>query len=236
LHKELNAPQALYQKLDRHFIVSGEEKSKTSKIEMMFKFVNDYKGKFNSTISNLFLGLMKKTFFCNICKTKTYSFNSYFLVTFDLEKILKTNQIQILNLNECFAYQNTTFKIKEINCSKCLNKTQHTCYKQFYSLPDFLVISIQRGISFNHKTPVNIQQNLDLSNYVEFQFSPKVYLLIGLVGRIVRNGNESYFSVVYTNNNWIRSEGRNVIIANPPMNYDYNKEGDILMLFYQRFN
>ena len=236
LHKELNAPQALYQKLDRHFIVSGEENSKTSKIEMMFKFVNDYKGKFNSTISNFFLGLMKKTFFCNICKIKTYSFNSYFLVTFNLEKILKKNQIQFLNVNECFSNQNTTSIIKEINCSKCLNKTQHTCYKQFYSLPDFLVISIQRGISFNHKTPVNIQVNLDLSNYVEFQFSPKVYLLIGLVGRIVRNGNESYFSVVYTNNNWIRSEGRNVMIANPPMNYDYNKEGDILMLFYQRFN
>ena len=83
---------------------------------------------------------------------------------------------------------------------------------------------------------MNIQVNLDFSNYIESKFSPKVYGLVGLVGRIVRNGDESYFSVVYTNNNWIRSEGRNVIIANPPMNYDYNKEGDILMLFYQRFN
>ena len=70
---------------------------------------------------------MKNTFFCNICQIKTYLFNIYFLVTFDLEKILKKKQIQILNVNECFAIQNTTFKIKEINCSKCLNKTQHTC-------------------------------------------------------------------------------------------------------------
>jgi serine/threonine protein kinase len=237
LHRELNVPQALYKKIDRHFIVSGEEESKTSKVEMMFKFVNDYKDKFNSTISNLFLGLMKETFFCNICDIKTYSFVSYFLVTFDLEKILKTYpNIQILNLDESFAYQNTTFKIKEINCNKCLNKTQHKCYKQFYSLPDLLAISIQRGISFNHKTPVNIQVNLNLSDYAEFQFSPKVFGLVGFVGRNVRNGIESYFSVVYANNNWIRSEGRNVTIANPPMNYDYNKEGDILMLFYQRFN
>ena len=237
LHRELNAPQALYKKIDRHFIVSGEEKSKTSKVEMLFKFVNDYKGKFYSSISNLFLGLMKTTFFCNICHLKTYTFNSYFLITFDLEKILKNRpNIHILNLDESFENQNTTSKIKEINCNKCFNKTKHTCYKQFYTLPDLLVISFQRGISYNYKTPVNIQVNLDLSNYAEFQFPPKVFGLVGLIGRIDRNGNESYFSVVYTNNNWVRSEGRNVIISNSPMNYDYNKGGDIIMLFYQRFN
>jgi len=233
LHKELNNPQYNNSREDRHFIVSGEEESKTSKIEMMLRFVNDYIGKFNSIISNNFLGLMKVTYFCKDCNTKTYSFTSYFSVTFDLEKILKNYNIQYLNLEENFANQNQTQYITEKTCSKCLNKTNHIYFKQFYSLPNCLVISIQRGIAFNYKTPVNIQTNLNLSKFVEFQFSPKLFQLVGLLGRVVRNGNESYFSVVYSNNQWFRCEGRNIMPVNSPMNYNYNNEGDILMLFYQ---
>lgn len=235
LHKELNNPQYNNSREDRHFIVSGEEESKTSKIEMMLRFVNDYIGKFNSIISNNFLGLMKVTYFCKDCNIKTYSFTSYFSVTFDLEKILKNYNIQYLNLEENFANQNQTQYITEKTCSKCLNKTNHIYFKQFYSLPNCLVISIQRGIAFNYKTPVNIQTNLNLSNFVEFQFSPKLFQLVGLLGRVVRNGNESYFSVVYSNNQWFRCEGRNIMPVNSPMNYNYNNEGDILMLFYQSY-
>jgi len=218
LHKELNNPQYNNSREDRHFIVSGEEESKTSKIEMMLRFVNDYIGKFNSIISNNFLGLMKVTYFCKDCNTKTYSFTSYFSVTFDLEKILKNYNIQYLNLEENFANQNQTQYITEKTCSKCLNKTNHIYFKQFYSLPNCLVISIQRGIAFNYKTPVNIQTNLNLSKFVEFQFSPKLFQLVGLLGRVVRNGNESYFSVVYSNNQWFRCEGRNIMPVNSPMN------------------
>jgi ubiquitin C-terminal hydrolase len=83
---------------------------------------------------------------------------------------------------------------------------------------------------------VNIQVNLNLSNFVEFQFSPKVFQLVGLLGRVVRNGNESYFSVVYFNNQWFKCEGRNIMVVNSPMNYNYNNDGDILMLFYQAYN
>jgi serine/threonine protein kinase len=236
LHKELNNPQNYINKSDRHFIISGEEESKTSKVEMMLRYVNDYIGKFNSMISNNFLGLMKVTYFCNDCKIKTYAFISCFLVTFDLEKLVKNNNIQYLNLEENFAHQNGLKYFTQKTCSKCLNKTNHIYYKQFYSLPNCLVISIQRGISFNYRTPVNIQINLNLANYVEFQFSPKLFQLVGLLGRVVRNGNESYFSVVYFNNQWFKCEGRNIMVVNSPMNYNYNNDGDILMLFYQAFN
>ena len=83
---------------------------------------------------------------------------------------------------------------------------------------------------------MNIQVNLNLSNFVEFQFSPKLFQLVGLLGRVVRNGNESYFSVVYSNNQWFKCEGRNIMVVNSPMYYNYNNDGDILMLFYQIYN
>ena len=232
LHKELNITQNITDKNNKHFIISGEEDSKTSKVEMMLKFVNDFFGKFNSIISNSFLGLMKLTYFCNICKIKTYSFNSYFLVTFDLEKILKNNNIQILNLEDNFANQNQTPKKIELYCSKCLNKTMHTNYKQFYSFPNLLVISIQRGISFNLKTPVNVKEYLDLSNFVEFQYCPKKYQLTGLLIRNNNNGNEVYLSIFNNNQQWFRGLGPNIMAVNSPSNFNYNTQGDILMLFH----
>ena len=61
----------------------------------MLKFVNDIYDKFNSLLSNAFLGLMKLTNFCNECKIRTYSFSSFFFVTFNLENIFKTKKSEI---------------------------------------------------------------------------------------------------------------------------------------------
>ena len=235
LHKELNISQYSGCKKDRHFIISREEEAKINKNKMMFKFLKNM-SELNSIISDNFLGLMKVTYFCHVCKIKTFSFSSYFLVTFDLEKILEQNNIQILRIEEQFANQNIMkYRTKKI-CDKCFNKTSHTFFKQFYSLPNCLVISIQRGISFNYKTPVDLQLNLDLSKYVEYRLSPKIFWLVGFLGRVVRNGNESYFSVVYSENKWFKCEGRNIKAVNSPLYYNYNNDGHILMLFYQTLN
>ena len=63
----------------RHLIRSGEE-SKTNNIEMMLNYIDDFMAKFNSLISNSFSGLAKITDYCNECKIKTYSYNSFFLL------------------------------------------------------------------------------------------------------------------------------------------------------------
>ena len=230
LHKELNKPPNVKNEKRNHLIISGEEASKTSKVEVMLKFVNDLYAKFNSPISNMFLGLMKKTNYCLQCKIITYSFSSFFFVTFNLENILKNNNIQVLNIEELIAKQNTTFNSNILYCNKCLNKTKHSCYKQFYSFPNYLIISIQRGITYNYKTPINIALNLDLTNSVEFQYCKRKYNLVSLLGRISVNGNESFFSVFKMKNQWFYCEGMNVIEINSPLNM--TQKGDILMLFY----
>ena len=230
LHKELNVPPYLKNKGNKHLIISGEEECRTSKVEVMLKFVNDIYDKFNSLLSNAFLGLMKLTNFCNECKIRTYSFSSFFFVTFNLENIFKTNNNSVLNLEEQFVKQNKTFTPNLLYCSKCLNKTKHSCYKEFYSFPNLLIISIQRGITYNYKNPINISQVLDLTNSVEFQYSKKKFNLVGLLGRMANNGNESYFSVVRMGQKWFLCEGINIKEINSPLNY--NPQGDIIMLFY----
>ena len=231
LHKELNKREPEQDKSNKYLIISGEEDAKTSKIEMMLKFINEMNVKFNTFLSNNFMGYMKLTNFCSNCQLKTYSFNSYFFVTFNLEKILKRNNISIFNIEDNFGEQNQNERIARLYCNKCLNKTNHYCYKQFYSLPNILVISIQRGIAYTYKTPVNIKEMLDLTDYAEFSYCKKKFNLIGLIGRSFNNGSEAFFSVVKFGDCWFNCEGTNINQIYNPL--DSNSRGDILMLFYE---
>ena len=199
LHFELNNSSYL-QNNDKHFLVSGEEISKTSKVEMMIKFVNEILSKINSFISNDLLGLINITNQCNVCNIKTFSFNNYFFITINLEKILGNNyNVPQLNLLDNLTFQN---EINELYCNRCLNKTKHTCFKSYYSFPNLLIFSIQRGITFQYKTTINIQANLNLSQLSGFQFSNNFYNLVGVLKRIVKNGNEIYFSIIFFKQKW----------------------------------
>ena len=228
LHKELNNPHNM-NNTNKHLIISGEEASKTSVVSVMFKFVTDLYNKFNSIISNSFLGLMKVTNICSQCKIETYSFNSFFFVTFNLEQILKSNNFTQLNIQEQFLKQKNISQ-KSMYCGKCVNKTIHNSYKNYYSLPNLLIISIQRGITYNYKTPIIIAPSLDLTQSVEFQYSKKQFNLVSLLGRKVKNGNEIFFSIISIGNQWFYSEGNMIKEVSFPSNY--NDFGDILMLFY----
>ena len=232
LHKELViAPYNYNNEIKKHLIISGEETSKTSKVEIMLKFIDDIYQKFNSEISNLFLGLIKITNVCNVCNIKTFSFNAFFFVTFNLENILKNNNnIQVLNIEEQFLKQNQNKYSDNHYCTKCICKTDHNCTKEFYSLSNLLIISIQRGITYNYKTPINIAEKIDLSNSVEFQYSKKKFILVGLLGRLFENGNERFYSVVKIGQIWYIYEGNIIKQINSPS--DCNQKGDIIMLFY----
>ena len=231
LHKELNNSQYINSNNNnnKHLILSGEELSKTSKVEMMIKYINDFLAKFNSIISNSFLGLMKLTNTCNTCKTKIYSFNSYFFVTFNLE-IIRPNINEKLILENLFNIQNQTEK--EIYCYKCLKKTSQISVKQFYSFPNLLVISIQRGASYQYKNSIDIKEQLDLTQFADFKIPTYRYQLIGVLKRKIKNGSESFISICYFNQKWWECEDSYVNETLTPSYFD--PEGDTIMLFYER--
>jgi hypothetical protein len=145
LHNEDNGNIREQNKNNQYYINSGEEQAKTSKEEMLIYFGNEFLPKFNSYISKKFLGLMKTKNICGICKINTYSFDSSFFITFDLEKILIVGQNMMvggLDIQKCFYFQNNYNKMTEKYCSKCLQRTNHIEFKQFYSCPELLIIYI----------------------------------------------------------------------------------------------
>ena len=234
LHKELNNPQYINNNNNnnnKHLILSGEELSKTSKVEMMIKFINDFMAKSNSIISNRFLGLMKLINTCNTCKTKIYSFNSYFFVTFNLETI-KPNNNEKLILENLFIKQNQNKKTNNIYCYKCLKKTSQTSVKQFYSFPNLLVISIQRGASYQYKNSIDIKEQLILTQIADFKIPNYRYQLIGVLKRKIKNGSENFISICHFNQKWWECEDSYVNETLTPSYFD--PEGDTIMLFYER--
>ena len=82
---------------------------------------------------------MKSVNFCTICNYKTYSFSSFFFVTFNLETILKSSKFSVINIEEQFSFQNQNLIQSYIHCSQCLNKTKHGGFKQFFSLPNLFI-------------------------------------------------------------------------------------------------
>ena len=236
LHKELNSPESTT-KRDKQLIISGEEKSKTDPNECLLNFINDFLSRFNCIISKYFSGITKTIKICCRCALNTYSFNSFFFITLNLEQILganksnnENNSTSELNLQDQIKDKKNIQKQKKFYCSKCLNETNHHVFKQYYSLPDLLVISIQRGITYDFKNPIKIEKTLDFegNDIIEFKYSKKKYTLVSLLGR--EKENDKYFANVLMSDTWYVCKGKNIKKIKPETNF--NSFGDILMLFY----
>ena len=184
---------------------------------------------FNSYISNNFLGIKNKIKKCQNCNLISYSFQSFFLTIFDVEKILQNNNYQSLDLHECFEYQNENIESKEYFCNKCTKKTTHLFRNYFYSLPNLLVISIQGRKTL--KTFINIEETLDASKYIKSHGLAKEYCLVGLIKKKICDKEEIFFSIIYIDNEWYICEGKNIKKINSFS--DDNSSDDIIMLFYK---
>ena len=227
LHKDLNCLDESNDE-DKSLIISSGVKY-TNKIETFVKFLNNFTMKFNSYISNNFLGIKNKIKKCQNCNLISYSFQSFFLTIFDVEKILQNNNYQSLDLHECFEYQNENIESKEYFCNKCTKKTTHLFRNYFYSLPNLLVISIQGRKTL--KTFINIEETLDASKYIKSHGLAKEYCLVGLIKKKICDKEEIFFSIIYIDNEWYICEGKNIKKINSFS--DDNSSDDIIMLFYK---
>ena len=233
LHNELNDNSYNETDLNKHCIVSGEQKAKTSKQEMLLNFINEFLPKFNSFVSKQFLGLTKISDICNQCQMKTYSFGSYFFATFDLESILAQNKIPVLNIDQGFAFQNNYLKRISKFCQKCIMQTNHIEYKQFYSAPDFLIISIQRGLDYSCRIPVLFRDMIDISKLVEME--GKQYRLVGFINKNYEN--EKYYSIINFNGMWFKCEDKNISqVSGDIRRYFNDQNGELIMAFYEAIN
>ena len=229
LHKELAKNQNNYVKQES-ILVENVNKDVALKKFLHLPYIN-------SPIFSLFYGIMKTKSSCCACQTCCYSFNYYFYVSFDIEmamKIQKNNNN--LSIEHLFMIQNNllikVFKTQYKVCENCKTIQEFLQRKQFYTLPPFLIVCLDRGsdCQFKNKVAYNLQMNLN--NQVENKKSITSYGLTGIVKRLDKGDKEHYICIYFDFmiNSWVLRNDSEIKKLNSP--YDC-KEGIEMIFFYR---
>ena len=189
----------------------------------------------NSPIFQFFYGLMKSKSLCCKCNTTTYSFNYYYFVSFNVELVLNTQQMNP-SIEQLFNIQNNVLvKLHQAhhkNCNNCKCVQEFLQRKQFYTLPPFLIVCLDRGYNCQFKSKISYNLQLNLANEVEKKMIT-FYELTAIVKRADRNDKEHYICIYkdFNVNSWVLRDDSKTFKLNSP--FDSN-EGIEMIFFYRR--
>ena len=133
------------------------------------EFSNELKAKHNSIICDLFPVVSEKIYQCNICKIQQYFFELSYYIDFQLERVnnnlsyyrmgnnynmannynMNNNYNPDINLLECFKFSYNYLELSNGNnqrfCNACNNLSDHLSQNILCSLPENLIIYLNRG-------------------------------------------------------------------------------------------
>ena len=230
LHKEMNINISLNNKSNNYYMTSGIEEAKTSKVEMLLNFENKFFPQLNTFISQKISGLLKNAYICSQCQIKTFSFSGYFFITLDLEDL---SQYILPDIENYFNYKKTSSKVVEKYCPKCLKKTEHDEYNQYYTCPDYLVVIINRGNNDACRMAVKLKEKMDLTNLIEMQ--AKKYKLVGFINKNYETETYASFFEYKSYKKWFKCEANKIHDFNQmdSTNILNDVKGKIMMAFYE---
>jgi len=205
IHKELLPPINNDNQLD----LSKQEIDSSNEMIVLQNFLKEC-SRNQTIISKIFYGIIQTQKLCQNCKTKNFSFHSFNSLNFPLEKIKKYKLSKIgnknlyLNLYDAFHYKKEVKYLKGKNmyyCNICKKYTECSQKQDYYTLPPILVIILNRGKNnqdFNEY--FLFDETLDLSNFVQCEYSYKKYFLSGIITQLGKSGYDEHF-VAYCRNN-----------------------------------
>ena len=220
LHQEMNTGKNKQDNINsHHYITDGLEEGLTNEIEMLLNFENKFLTNLNSFISKKLVGLLEKFYICTNCQIQTYSFTGYFFIAVNLE------------IEDFLNYGNSSWKITEKFCPKCLMKTRHNEFSKYYTAPDYLIVLFNRGSNDSNRNAVKIKQKIDLINSTVI--SGKNYNLVGFITKNYEN--EKYVSYCENDKIWYKCEDTKVNEINQEeLNQILSdRNGEIMMVFYE---
>jgi ubiquitin C-terminal hydrolase len=250
LHEELNKKQ--YDKLKEYRGGRNEQLS-------LKDFIDNFCKENRSIISDLFYGAEESMQKCLKCKNSYYLFHCYFFLNFPLEgvrkfkldelqknnniimnQIEKNSKIQLLNKNivdikDCFDY-NRKIDIfsgdNAIYCETCKQQNNFAWQTLLYTLPQILIIYLNRGYGNQYKVRLEFNELLNLKDYAKYGGIYELFNIITHLGE----GLLSHFVASCKSpidNKWYRYNDD--IISNI---YNFKEEildyGNPYILFYKR--
>ena len=248
LHDELNT-------VNNHINENSFNLDQTNMNLMYNAFVQNFNANNNSIISKLFYAINYNITECQLCKMKTYNFQTYFFIIFPLEEIrkykLNNNQFNYNNINinaydnnkvdiyDCFNYDSKVNIMSGQNMMYCNNckQTYNTLTRTLLCTgPEILIIILNRGKGIQFDVKINFYEDLDLRTYISMPNTGCCYKLIGVITHLGESGMGGHF-IAYCknpiNNYWSQYNDYKV----SPVNDFKNEVIDYAMpylLFYQK--
>ena len=209
-HQELNNPKP---NNNNNSIINVNQ---MDEMQTLKAFLTDYLNSNQSIITDCFYGILETTSQCTGCQCAKFNFQIFSFLEFPLEQVNiymyqmgkrfnMMNQGQKnpdVNLYECFEYYQKKELMNGQNqmfCNIC-NGNRDTYYgTTIYSLPNYLIINLNRGKGAVYECKVNFPEELNLYNYVSFTKVNTyfhLYAVICHLGESSMNGHFIAYSFV----------------------------------------
>ena len=203
-HKELNIINA--NNLQNNTEITQQDQLDERK--MLNLFFKEFNSKYHSIISDLFYGVMETKSKCQGCMNIKYNFQIYSFIEFPLEQVnkyffslgLKSNNNTTINpdvdLFECFNYYGKTDLMNGDNqmyCNICRRNCDALYSMSLYSLPNNLIINLNRGRGAVYQCTVKFPEKLNLLNFVSNSQGNTYFELYAVISHIGPSSMSGHF-------------------------------------------
>jgi ubiquitin C-terminal hydrolase len=214
LHEELNKAEKVDQ--NNNYIPNIDQ---TNKVLMFQNFLQDFKNRNKSIISDLFYAVNCNITKCGLCNTEIFNYQIYFFLIFPLEEVRKfksqyngfnqfnqfnqfnyqnnfINNNNEVNIIDCFNYnQKVNFMTGEnsMYCNRCRVNCDCSMWTYLVTGPEILIIILNRGKGIEFNIKIYFEEYLDLSNFIEYKNTGCKYQLIGVITHIGESSMSGHF-------------------------------------------
>ena len=137
-------------------------------------FLKEYHKKHCSIIGAQLCGFNKSVFICQICQFRAINFNVFNFLIFSLEATsnyfnlsYNNTRLPIITFGHCFSFLSKEELFQDTYCQNC-KQTCTSKYKEtIYSMPNYLIIVLNRGKGNIFNSQVQIPEMFDSLKYVE---------------------------------------------------------------------
>ena len=206
LHKENNNPTKSHNQNPNGFMNTNQ----LNEMECLQAFLQDFFNTNQSIISDLFYGICRIQNKCTRCNYSKYNFQVYSFLEFPLSQVNlymfqngqrfglvnQDGKNPDINLYECFEYYQKVDLMNGQNqmyCNICNMKLDTYYATNIYSLPNNLIINLNRGKGGVYKCNVNFPETLNLLNYVTFKDGPTAMKLYAVICHFGGNDMSGHF-------------------------------------------
>ena len=216
---------------------------------MLNIFLQEFKEKYNSPISDFFYGVIEIRSKCLGCNIIKYNFQVFSFLEFPLQQVnqyyyyMGRRQLFCndgtnpdIDLYECFEYYRKSDLMNGDNqmyCMRC-NKSCDALYStSIYSAPTNLIINLNRGRDAVYECRVYFPEQLNILNFVSYKNGVTVYQLYAVICHLGPSSMSGHFVAYCRNrmdNKWyLYNDG----FVTPCTKKQQYQDGMLYILFYR---